>query len=92
MCLDTVTDINETLKIVPGDNFDADSDLEYEKKFHNGLSDYDNESLYIPTVPTLSEESPIPMIADEDAVEIIPKIHLACGRSHVCAHGDAART
>ena len=55
MCLDTVTDMNETLNIVTGDNFDAVIDLGYEKDFHNGLSDYDNESLYIPIVLTLSE-------------------------------------
>ena len=55
MCLDTVTDMNETLNVVAGANFDAVIDLGYEKNFHNELSDYDNESLYIPTVPTLSE-------------------------------------
>ena len=93
MYLDTVTDTNETLKIVPGDNSDADIDLRYEKTFHNGLSDYDdNESLHIPIVPTLSEESATPMIPDEDAVDHIPKIHPPCGRSHVCAHGAAAHT
>ena len=36
---------------VSGDNSDADIDLGYEKQFHNG---YNNESLYIPIVPTLS--------------------------------------
>ena len=29
MCLDTVTDMNETLNTVPGDNSDADIDLGY---------------------------------------------------------------
>ena len=33
MCLDTPTDMNETLSIVPGDNSDADIDLRYEKIF-----------------------------------------------------------
>ena len=73
MCLDTVTDMNETLNIVTGDNSDAVIDLGYEKDFHNGLSDYDNESLYIRIIPNLSEESVIPMIADEDAVDHIFK-------------------
>ena len=41
--------------IVTGDNPDSVIDLGYEKYFHNGLSDYDNESLYIPIVLTLSE-------------------------------------
>ena len=64
----------------------------HEKNFHNGLSDYDNESLYIPIAPTLSEESAIPMFADEDAVDHIPKNPSQCDRSHGCAHGAAART
>ena len=33
MCIDTVTDMNETLIIVTGDNSDAVIDLGYEKKF-----------------------------------------------------------
>ena len=33
MCLDTVTDMNETLNIVTGDNSDAIIDLGYERKF-----------------------------------------------------------
>ena len=78
--------------IVTGDNPDSVIALGYEKYFHNGLSDYDNESLYIPIVPTLSEESAIPMIADEDAVDHIPKNPPQCDRSHGCAHGAAART
>ena len=41
---------------------------------------------------TLSEESAIPMIADEDAVDHIPKNPPQCDRSHGCAHGAAART
>ena len=35
MCLDTVTDMNETLNIVTGDNSDDVIDLGCEKKFHN---------------------------------------------------------
>ena len=35
MCLDTVTDMNETLNTVTVYNFDAASDLGYEKNFHN---------------------------------------------------------
>ena len=61
-------------------------------KFYNELSDCDNESLFIPIVPTLFEESAIRMIADEDTVDHIPKNPPPCGRSHVCAHGAAART
>ena len=37
VCLDTVTNMNETLNTVPGDNADADIDLGYEKKFIVGL-------------------------------------------------------
>ena len=51
-----------------------------------------NESLYIPIVCTLSEESAIPMIPNEDAVDYIPKNPQTCGRSHVCAHGATAHT
>ena len=62
------------------------------KNFHNGLCDYVNESLYIPIVPTLSEESAIPIIADEDAADHIPKNPPQCDRGHGCAHGAAACT
>ena len=74
---------------VSGDNSDADIDIGYEKQFHN---DYNNESLYIPIVPTLSQESAISMIADEYAVDHIPINPTTCGKSHVCAHSAAART
>ena len=92
MCLDKVTDMNETIKIVTTDSYDAVIDLGCEKSFHNGLSDYDNESLYIPIAPTLSGESANPMIADEDAVNHIPKSFPQCDRGHGCAHGTVART
>ena len=39
----------------------------------------------------MSEESAIPMIADEDAVDHIPKNLPQCDRSHGCAQGAAAR-
>ena len=58
----------------------------------NGLSDFDNEGLYIPIAPSLSEESTIPMIADEDAVDHITKNPPQCDRSHGYAHGAAPRT
>ena len=89
MCLDTVTDTNETLNT--DDNSDAVIDLGYEKNFLNGLSDYDNEGWYIHIAPTLSEESVIPMIGDEDAVDNIPKNPPQCDKSHGCAHGAAVR-
>ena len=73
MYLNTAIDMNETLNTVPEDNFDADTDLGYGKKFYNKLNDCDNESLYISIVLTLSEESAIPMIADEDATDHTPK-------------------
>ena len=92
ICLDTVTDMNETLNTVPGDNSDTDIDLGYEKNFHSELSDYDNESLYIPIVWTLSEESSSPMLGDKDGVDYIPKNPQPCGRSHVCVHSAAAHT
>ena len=72
MSLNTVTDMSETLNIVTGDNSDAVIDLGLQKNLHNWLSDYDNESLYIPIFSTLSEKSAIPVIADEDAVDHIP--------------------
>ena len=65
-------------------------DLGYEKNFCE-LRNCD-ESLYIPIVPTLTEESAIPITVDEDAVDHIPKKNPPCGRSHVCAHGAAAHT
>ena len=52
MCLDTVLDMNET-HTVPGDNSDSDTDFGYEKNFHNGLSDYDNKTMYITIVSTI---------------------------------------
>ena len=52
MCLDTVVDMNET-HTVPGDNSDSDTDFGYEKNFHNGLSDYDNKTMYITIVSTI---------------------------------------
>ena len=61
----------------------------YQKIFHNELSDYDNESLYIPIAPILSEEFGIPMMADEDAVDHIPKTIPQCDKSHGCDQGDA---
>ena len=78
--------------IVTGDNSDAVIDLGYEKNFQNGITAYDNESLYIPIVLTLSEESANPMIADEDAVDHILKKTPKCDIIHDCAHGVAART
>ena len=92
MCLGTVTDMNETLNIVTADNSDAVTDLGYEKNFHDGLSDYDNESLYISIFPTLYEEFDITIIANEDAIDHILKNPQQCDRSHGCAHGDAAYT
>ena len=38
-------------------------------------------------VPTLLEESVIPMIADKDFVCYVPKNLSSCGRSYVCTHG-----
>ena len=70
--------MNEIFNIVTGDNSDAVVDLGYEKNFHNWLSDYDNESLFISIVPTLSEEFAIPMIADDGAVDHIPKNSSQC--------------
>ena len=64
----------------------------YETNLYNGLSDYDNDCLYMPIVPTAAEESAISMIADKDAVDHIAKNVPPCGRSRVCAHGAAACT
>ena len=84
--------MNEALDIVTGDNSDAVIDLGYEKNFQIGLSDYDNGSLYICIVTTLSEESAILMIADEDAFDHISKNPPQCDRSHCCAHGPTTCT
>ena len=46
----------------------------------------------MPIVLTLSGGSAIPMIADEDAVDHIPKNPPQSDRSHGCAHSAAART
>ena len=100
MCLDTVTDMSET-HTLPGDNSDNDIDLGYEKDVHNGFSDYDDLSMYIPIVSTLSKESPNSMITDEDDVTIflnIPKhvvevifvlkaLLLQSGVHHTCVGG-----
>ena len=91
MRLDTVTDMNET-HTLPDDNCEADIDLGYEKNFHNRLSDYDNQSMYIPIVSTLSDKSTICIITDGDAVDYISKNPPPCGRSHVCAQDAAACT
>ena len=87
-----VTDMNETLNIVTDDNCNAVIDLVYEKNFHNGLSHFGHESLYIPIVPTFSQESAIPMIADEDSVDHILKNSSRCDRGHGCAQGAATHT
>lgn len=34
--------------------------------FYHGLSDHDNESLYMPSVPTLSGKSAVCMTVDEN--------------------------
>ena len=92
MCLERAIDINEIISTVPGVNFHIDIDLGHEKSFYNELGDYDNESLYITVVNTLSEKSAISMIADEDVFDHFPKNLPPCGGSHVCAHDAAART
>ena len=92
MCPDTAICMNEILSTVLGNNSDVDIHLGYEKNFYDELSGCDNESLYIPIVPTLSEESAIPMVADEDGANHITKNPPPCDRSHVCAHDAAART
>ena len=84
--------MNETLDLVTGDNSDAVIDFGYWKNFHNWLSDYDNKNLYTPIIPTLSEDSAISMIADEDTFDHIPKKNPHCDRSYGCAHGAAAHT
>ena len=84
--------MNKTINTVPSNNSGADIELKYEKNFHNRLNDYDNESMYIPNVLTLSEESAIPMIADKDAVDHFPKNIQPCGRSHGCGQGAATHT
>ena len=88
----TLAYLNEILYFVTGDNSDAVIDLGYEKNFQNRITAYDNESLYIPIVLTLSEESANPMIADEDVVDHILKKTPKCDIIHDCAHGVAART
>ena len=73
------------------DNSDHDINLGYEKNFYE-FRNCDNKSLYIPIVPTLTEESAIPIIVDEDAVDHIPKKPPPCGRSDVCTQGAVVLT
>ena len=87
MCLDTVTDMNKPLNIVrvTGDN----SDTVWEK--------FSIMDLVIIIMKANCSHfvwgiSAIPMIADEDAVDYIPKNLPQCDRGHRCAHGTAART
>ena len=56
MCLDTAIDINEGLDTLLCDDSDAGIDVgRYKEKFYHELSDCYNDNLYIPSVPTLSE-------------------------------------
>ena len=84
--------MNEALDTVTSDNSNTFIDLGYEKNFHIGLSDYDNGSLYIRIATTLSEESAILMITDEDAFDHISKNPQQYDRSHCCAHRPATYT
>ena len=45
MWIDVVTDMNETLNTVTGDNSDVDINKGHEKNVHNELRDCDNDSL-----------------------------------------------
>ena len=93
ICPDTAIGMTEILDTLLGYNSDTDIDLGgHEKNFHNGLSDCDNESLYMSTVPTLSEKSAIHAIVDENVVDHFPKSSSPRGRSHVCTDGGTART
>ena len=93
ICLDTAIGMTEILDTLLGYNSDTDIDLGgHEKNFHNELSDCDNESLYMSTVPTLSEKSAIHAIVDENVVDHFPKSPSARGRSHVWTDGGTART
>ena len=65
MFLDTATGTNKAIHTVPGDNLDANIDSGYEKNFYNELSDCDKKNLCKPIAPALSDESAIPMIADD---------------------------
>ena len=76
--------MNETFNTVPGDNLMVILIQGIEKKIYNELSNCD-ESLYIPIVLTLTEESAISMIAVKNAVDYIPKKLPPCGRNHVRA-------
>ena len=91
MWLDTAVDMNEILIKVLGDDSEANWFRLWENVSYE-LSDCENESLHILTVPTFSEEFATSMIADEDPVDNIPKNPTPCGRSHGCAHCAADRT
>ena len=93
ICLDTATGMTEILDTLLGYNSDTDIDLGgHEKNFYNELSDCDNESLYMSSVPTLSEKSAIHAIVHENVVDHFPKRPSPRGRSHVCSDGGTART
>lgn len=85
--------MTEILDTLLGYNSDTDIDLGgHEKNFYNELSDCDNESLYMSSVPTFSEKSAIPAIVDENVVDHFPKSPSPRGRSHVWTDGGTART
>lgn len=92
MRLDTDINMNEILNTVLGDNSDADIDLGCEENFYNDIIACNSDSLYIPIIPTLSVGSVIPMIADKDTVDHVPKSSTLCGRIHICAHGSTVLT
>ena len=90
MWLDTAIDMNERLDTLLSDDSDAGIDVDrYKKKSYDELSDCYNENLYIPSVPTLSQQSAIRMIADENVIDYDPKNFLSHDRSHFCTHGAA---
>ena len=93
LCLDTAIGMTEILDALLGYNSDTDIDLGgHEKSFNNELSDCDNESLYMYSVPALSKKSAIHAIVHENVVDHFPKSPSPHGRSHVCTDGGTAGT
>ena len=79
--------MNEILNTVLGDNSDADIDLGCEENFYNDIIACNSDSPYIGSVGSV-----IPMIADKDAVDHVPKSSTLFGRIYICAHGSTVLT
>lgn len=85
--------MNEIFETLVGDDSDTDANLGgYKKIFHSEFNDRDDDSLYIPTVTTLSEKSAILLNADENIVDRVTKNPSPHCISRFSTHGAAPCT